>query len=123
MSGAFEAQSLVGTRRDKSKRRLEMTFVDADGQRQAISLPEDVAADLVSVLRSLTSGMNNAGRAEFTRMAKLTAVGSAEYERLVLIRFDDDPPYGLAPDEAETLWREVREQAAQVSRARRPAHQ
>jgi hypothetical protein len=123
MAGAFEAQSLVETRRDTSKRRLEMTFVDADGQRQAISLPADVAADLVSVLRSLTSGAGNGGRAEFTRIAKLTAVGSAEYERLVLIRFDDDPPYGLAPDEAETLGREIRDQAAQVSRARRPVPQ
>ncbi|RPH59237.1 MAG: hypothetical protein EHM89_11020 [Acidobacteria bacterium] len=100
-----------------------MTFMDANGRRQAISLPVDVAADLAPVLRSLAFALNGPGRAEFTRMAKLTAVGSARHERLVLIRFDDDPPYGLDPDEAENLWREVREQAAHVSHMKRPAHQ
>ncbi len=123
MSGKFDAQSLVETRTDSDARRLEMTFMDADGRRQAISLPVEIAADLAPVLRSLASRLNGSNKAEFTRMARLTAVGSARHERLVLIRFDDDPPYGLDPDEAENLWREVREQTEQVSRMKRPAHQ
>jgi hypothetical protein len=42
-------------------------------------------------------------------------VGSARHERLVLVRFDDDPPYALNLDEAESLWRGLREEAEQVS--------
>ena len=40
-----------------------------------------------------------------------------------LIKFDDDPPYGLDLDEAETLWREVRDGAEVVSRRKAPALQ
>jgi hypothetical protein len=40
-----------------------------------------------------------------------------------LVRFDDDPPYALNIAEAENLWREVREEAEQVSRMKAPARQ
>lgn len=123
MAGNFQAQSLVETRTDNDARRLEMTFMDADGRRQTISLPVEIAADLVPVLKALSARRNGTSKAEFTRMARLTAVGSARHERLVLIRFDDDPPLGLDPDEAENLWREVREQTEHVSRMKPPAHQ
>lgn len=123
MSQNFKAQSLVATRARGDERRLEMTFVDADGRQQTISLPEAVAADLAPVLKSLSAGVNGADLAPFTRMPKLMAVGCAKHERLVLIRFDDEPPYGLDLDEAENLWREVREEAKQVSRLKPPMRQ
>jgi hypothetical protein len=56
-------------------------------------------------------------------MPKSTAVGSARHERLVLVRFDDDPPYALNLDEAESLWRGVREEAEEVSLMKTPARQ
>jgi hypothetical protein len=96
--------------------------VDASGEKQTISLPVDVAADLVPVLQSLSAGLSNAG-IELTKMPKSTAVGSARYERLVLVRFDDDPPYALNIDEAENLWRGVREEVEQASRMKEPARQ
>jgi len=123
MPHTFMAQALVETRAKNDERRLEMTFVDAGGQRQIISLPAGVAADLSSVLQSLSAGLNNSINIQFTKMPKLTAVGSARHERLVLIRFDDEPPYGLNVDEAENLWREVREEAEHVSRLKAPARQ
>jgi hypothetical protein len=39
------------------------------------------------------------------------------------VRFDDDPPYGLRPEEAETLWRGLRQEAAAVACARVPMRQ
>ena len=122
MTDTFMAQSLMETRAKCDERRFEMTFVDASGQKQTISLPVGVAADLVPVLQSLSAGLGNAST-HFTKMAKSTAVGSARHERLVLVRFDDDPPYALNIAEAENLWREVREEAEQVSRMRAPARQ
>lgn len=118
----FMAQSLTETRAKDDQRRFEMTFVDASGQTQTISLPVAVAADLVAVLQSLSAGLRNGGIG-FTKMPRSTAVGSARHERLVLVRFDDDPPYALNIDEAENLWRGVREEAEQVSQMKTPTRQ
>jgi hypothetical protein len=123
MPSNFKAQSLLETRAQHAERRLELTFVDTEGRRQTISLPTAVAADLVPVLKSLSAGAVGSEHTQFTRMPRQMAVGSAKHERLVLIRFDDEPPYGLDPDEAENLWREVREEAEQVARQRPPLRQ
>src|SRR5262245_31527676 len=122
MADTFMAQSLAETRAQYDERRIEMTFVDASGEKQTISLPVRVAADLLPVLQSLSTGLGNS-RISFTKMPKSTAVGSARHERLVLVRFDDDPPYALNVDEAENLWREVREEAEQVAQMKAPARQ
>src|SRR5262245_42015630 len=122
MPDTFVAQSLAETRVKSDERRFEMTFVDASGTRQTMSLPVGVAADLVPVLQSLSAGLGNT-RIGFTKMPKSTAVGSARHERLVLVRFDDDPPYALNIAEAESLWRGVREEAEQVSLMGTPARQ
>ena len=122
MADTFMAQSLAQTRAVHDARRFEMTFVDASGQTQTISLPVGVAAGLVAVLQSVSVGSSNSS-VPFTRIPKSTAVGSARHERLVLIRFDDDPPYALNVDAAEDLWRGVREEAEQVSIQRPPTRQ
>jgi hypothetical protein len=41
----------------------------------------------------------------------------------VLIKFDDEPPYGLPVEEAEALWRELREESEDISRQRCPGLQ
>ena len=123
MSRNFKAQSLVSTRTKREERRVEMTFVDADGLSQTITLPAAVAADLAPVLTTLSADLSDPGRTQFTRMPKQMVVGSAQHERLVLIRFDDDPPYGLDLDEAESLWRGLREETETVSRLKAPLRQ
>jgi hypothetical protein len=123
MSRNFKAQSLVETRSRREEGRLEMTFVDAKGALQTVSLPVAVAADLGRVLTSLSAELRASGRTQFTRMPRQTAVGTANHERLVLIRFDDEPPYGLDVDEAENLWRGLREQTETVSRLSAPMRQ
>jgi hypothetical protein len=123
MSECFAAQSLVETRTSKDGRRLELTFVDIGGEKRTISLPVGVAADLAPVLTALVERTANAGSAKFTKMPKRWAVGTARHERLVLLQFDDDPPYGLDLEVAETLWREVREGQQTISRQGAPALQ
>ena len=119
----FVAQSLAQTGTSEDRRRFELTFVDARGQKQTISLPTGVAADLVPVLHSLAESLGGAKAAKFTKMPRQWAVGTAQHERLVLLKFDDDPPYGLDLKVAETLWREVREETESVSRLKAPAVQ
>ncbi len=86
-------------------------------------MPVGVASDLASVLESLGEIAEPRGAAEFTKLPREWAVGTARHERLVLIKFDDDPPYGLDPDVAETLWRMVREETESVARRKAPALQ
>jgi hypothetical protein len=122
MTDTFMAQSLAQTRARYDERRFEMTFVDAGGQTHTISLPVSVAADLVPLLQSVAAELGKSS-IPLTKMPRSTAVGSARHERLVLVRFDDDPPYALNVDEAENLWRGVREEAEQVAIRRAPARQ
>jgi hypothetical protein len=119
----FVAQSLARSRTSEDRRRVELTFVDATGAKQTVSLPIGVAADLVPVLNTLAAGLDGAKGAKFTKMPRYWAVGTAQHERLVLLKFDDDPPYGLDLKLAETLWREVREETESVSRLKAPAVQ
>jgi hypothetical protein len=113
MSERFVAQSLVESKTSNDQRRLELTFVDAGGAKRTLSLPCSVAADLGPVLASLV-GKASRGP-EFTRLAKHCQVGRARHERLVLIKFDDDPPYALDLEEAESLGRELREETESVA--------
>ena len=123
MATRFKAQTVSGTRLKADERRLEMTFVDANGKQHVVSLPSIVASDLAAVLKAVSTVSNGKGRAEFTRKPRQTAIGSAAHERLILIRFDDEPPYGLDLEEAESLWRGLREEAEAVSRAKAPTRQ
>jgi hypothetical protein len=119
MMGTFIAHTLTETRITEDQCRFEMTFVDASGESYAISIPSSIAADLVPVLEALTTRQRRA--AEFTRLPKQFAVGHASIERMVLMRFDDEPPYAVGIEFAEALSRELREQCEHVSLLRRPA--
>jgi hypothetical protein len=123
MSRTFHAQSLAQTKPAKDGRSFEMTFVDAKGAKRTISMPAQVAADLAPVLASLAESLARSKGPQFTKVPKEWAVGRAQHERLVLIKFDEDPPYGLAIDDAAHLWREVREEAEIVSLMGEPVRQ
>jgi hypothetical protein len=122
MGGKFLAESLAETRLSKDRRRLEITFVDAEGSTQTVSLPSRVALELVPVIESQVPAVE-AGGPQFTKRPKHCTVGRARYERLVLLKFDDDPPYALDIDDAEALWRGVCEETESVSRLEKPALQ
>jgi hypothetical protein len=100
-----------------------MNWDRVEGNWKQFTMPVVVAADLVPVLASLAEGVDGTSATRFTKMPRQWAVGTARHERLVLIKFDDDPPYGLAPDVAETLWREVRDGTEAVSQQKAPALQ
>jgi hypothetical protein len=123
MSDTFLARSLVQTNTSKDRRTFELTFVNARGDKHTLSLPIDVAADLAPVLGSLARSSGGADGAKFTKIPKQWAVGTARHERLVLLRFDDDPPYGLDPEAAETLLHEVREEIEAALVRQEPALQ
>jgi hypothetical protein len=120
----FVAQSLAETRTTEDQSRIELAFANLHGKMQTISLPIDVVHDLIPVLGLLAEHAAGAAKgARLTKMPRQWAVGTALHERLVLLKFDDDPPYGLDLKLAESLWREVRDEAESVSRLKAPAVQ
>jgi hypothetical protein len=120
MMSTFKAHTLVETSVSEDRRRVEMTFVDAGGEKHALSIPSSVAADLVPVLESLAAYRKHAGGPDFTRMPQQFEVGFAAAERMVLVRFDGEAPYGLGVEDAEALGRELQEQSDRVALFRRP---
>jgi hypothetical protein len=122
MLDKFNAQSLVETHTSLDRTAFELTFVDAQGARHTLRLSHGVAKDLVPVLQSLTDH-NGEGAAGFTKMPKTCQVGHATFQRLVLIKFDDDPPYAIGLEHARSLWRDLRQESQTVSRRKRRALQ
>jgi hypothetical protein len=120
MMSTFKAQSLVETSFSNDRRRFDMTFVDAGGERHTISLPSCVASDLVPVIQSLAADSRLPAAADFTRIPQQFEVGCAEGERMVLVRFDGEVPYGLGVEIAEALSRELQEQSDRVLLLGRP---
>ena len=123
MLDKFNAQSLVETNTTLDRNGFELTFVDGEGARQTLRLSRGVAKDLVPVLQSLTNGNADAADSPLTKMPKTCTVGHATYQRLVLIKFDDDPPYAIGLKDARTLWRELRQESEAIARRKRPALQ
>jgi hypothetical protein len=117
----FRATTLTETAVSKDRRRFELTFVDADGQQYAISIPSAMAADLVPVLESVAAGQPHPGRGEMTRLPKTCAVGHATGARMVLLRFDDEAPYAIELEVARALAQQLHEQSAELSETARPA--
>ncbi|HJU30605.1 MAG TPA: hypothetical protein VJ740_04095 [Hyphomicrobiaceae bacterium] len=120
----FVAQSLWETRISEDHSRVELAFSDLNGKTRTISLPIGAVRDLIPVLGALADNAAAAAKgARLTKMPTQWAVGTAQHERLVLLKFDDDPPYGLDLEIAESLWREMRAEAESVSRMKAPAVQ
>jgi hypothetical protein len=116
----FLAQTLCESTITEDRSRFEMTFVDAAGQRHKISIPFAIAADLIPVLESAAAdGRSDGG--DLTRIPRTFAVGHAVAERMVLVRFDREPPYAIGAEDAGALGRELQEQSERLSLMRRPA--
>jgi hypothetical protein len=121
MMSTITAHTLVETSVTDDRHRFELTFVDARGEKHTVSIPSRMAVDLIPVLESLAGSNSDVAGPDFTRIPQEFEVGYAQAERMVLIRFDGEAPYGLGVEVAEALGRELQEQSDQVSVLQRPA--
>ncbi|HWB47028.1 MAG TPA: hypothetical protein VG900_16465 [Hyphomicrobiaceae bacterium] len=123
MQDRFIAQTLVESRITGEGSQVELTFTGGDGGKHTLSLPRRLAGDLVAVLASLASDCAADARTELTKLPQRWALGAAAHEKLVLLRFDDDPPYALDVETARDLCNEFSEQILDVEQSRAPALQ
>ena len=87
----FRAQTLCESHITEDQTRFELTFVDAVGHKHKLNIPVPLAGDLIKVLGTVAScAPPDSGN--FTRLPHEFAVGHAVAERMVLLRFDKEPP-------------------------------
>jgi hypothetical protein len=82
---------------------LEVVVVGPDGRDSKLSLSADAAASLAAILGEFASKTKARSDAALTKRPKTFAVGTGRYERVVLLRFEDDAPYALHPELAREL--------------------
>jgi hypothetical protein len=93
---------------------LNFVVTDATGKEIKLRLTADTASSLLKILEDLTS-MSAAGTsATLTKRPKAFAVGIGRFERVVLLRFEDDAPYALRPEDAIKLAEALTEQVETV---------
>ena len=101
---------------------LEITFADARGQLHAVSITAATARSLSSALEDFAAASRSDGPVA-TKMPRQFAVGSGRFQQVVLVRFEDDIPYGLEAPQAVQLGRALVAQAEIISAEPTPLRQ
>ncbi len=112
MAEKFYAEILTRSERDRSNGRLELSLCDVAGECRTISLGANVVAALVSLLE----GGAQAKLTDVTKIPDSYAVGHGRHEPFVILRFEDDPAYGLTAEQALGLGEALIEEVETVAR-------
>ena len=125
MMEPFAAQSIVTTRGGSAADRLAITLADATGRHWTVSLGPETATALARVLEEFArcAKATSGSPLSPTKMPSGFAIGAGRFERIVLVRFEDDVPYGLAADEARRLGEALIAEAEQLDGAPAPLTQ
>lgn len=119
MSAPLKLQTIRETLVCPDDNRLTITLADSAGRVQLLSITPELAATLVGILNEFASAADcTGGRGGcLTKLPKNFAVGAGRYEKLVLLRFEDEAPFALSASDAAELGH------ALVSEAEALAHQ
>jgi len=114
MAKTFFADMIANSRMDGANARLEIALSDAAGQVQTVSLGPDALAALIAIA-SQAAPADAARAARLTKLPKRYAVGHGRHEPVVMLRFEDEPAYGLSVSQAEDLAEALLEEAEAVA--------
>lgn len=92
----FEATTIAHT--GKRNDQLDITLSDAAGRTTTVSVSADVAHGLLNAVRDFAKAEGKLP--PLVKRPRKFAVGTGRHESAVLVRFDDDIPYGLDADTA-----------------------
>jgi hypothetical protein len=117
MADTFFADMIASSEIDPVTSRLEIALSDAAGRIRTVSLGPDVIAALVAI----TSEFTRSNPRSFERLTKIPtryAVGHGRHEPVVMLRFEDEPAYGLSVSQAEQIAEALLEEAETVADAK-----
>jgi hypothetical protein len=107
MPEKFYAEIVTRSERDRTNDRLEISLCDVAGECRTISL----GANVVAALASLLAGRSDVKGSDLTKIPDNFAVGHGRHEPFVMVRFEDDPAYGLTAEQALGLGEALIEEA------------
>lgn len=117
MADTFFAEMITSSELDRTGSRLEISLSDKTGRTRRISLGSEVIAALAAILADAPA--SNARSSErLTKIPKRYAVGHGRHEPFVMLRFEDEPAYGLSAAQAADLAEALLEEAETVADAR-----
>ena len=117
MADKFCAEIVTRSEVDPTGTGLEIALSDVAGRCQTLRLSADVVAALAEIVSDFSNG-NAISRERLTKLPKSYAVGHGRHEPLVLLRFEDEPAYGLSRTEAINLSEALIEEAEALSEVR-----
>jgi len=94
---------------------LEIVLTGTDGNDTKLRLSSDTAAGLAAILSEFAAKSAVRSDAALTKRPKTFAVGTGRFERVVLLRFEDDAPYALGPELAMELCEALLEVSASAT--------
>ena len=111
-----------GAKARENDTRLAVTFADCAGREMTLTLTPEISAALAKLAQAFAQSAGTSGILP-TKMPSGFAIGSGRYEPVVLVRFEDDTPYGLSAREAQRLGEALIEEARQMAGVPAPLRQ
>lgn len=121
MSKTFFAEMLTRSEFDRANKRLEISICNASGERQTISISAAVAETLSSILADHFQSHGAFG--DLTKIPDHYAVGHGRHEPVVMLRFENEPAYGLTADQALDLGEMLIDEVEAMTKVKYPARQ
>jgi len=120
MAEKVVADHVTDARWDDAASRLEVAMTDRLGKPVTLS----IGRGAISALAALTARYDAAAAGgELTKIPQGFAIGHGRYEPLVLLRFENEAPYGLSSELALQLGEALVDEAAEIGERRYPARQ
>ncbi len=121
MTEKFCAEILTRSEFDRANERLEISLCDVRGECRTISLSANVASALASLLGEYSDVRK--GASDLTKIPDRYAVGHGRHEPFVMLRFEDDPAYGLTAEQALNLGEALLDEVETIAKAKYPVRQ
>ena len=116
MADKFFGEMITRSNAEPTGSRLEIKLSDGAGRSQTLTLSADAVATLSEILSEYSH--SSSSRQHLTKIPQRYAVGHGRHEPLVLLRFEDEPAYGLSSAQALDLAEALIEEADATSEKR-----
>jgi hypothetical protein len=114
MPHLFKAQTIVGSSTILDGDQFSIKFCAADGEQLLVILPTIIMRDYLPVLEKAVPPAAAPTKTSFFRLTKTWATVKPASYALVCLKFDDDEPLALHPDDARQLAAELIELAKEA---------
>ena len=114
MSRTFSATTVSRTETAENGQTLQLRLADAGGKLRTLTVTAEVARSLAQVFSEFAETAPSSG-IQPTKLPKSFSVASGQFERVVLLRFEQEAPYALPAKDALELAKALLNQSERVA--------